>query len=223
MSNAKLNLSSLRNSSRSREPSSFSTPWTNWSKSSCCWTSPQRPVSATDRSCSFSLLAMIIARNTQSCAIHGDHAVRRGALVEDAVALVEVFLVLADAHAHRALHDEVKFLAGVRRGVDGLALQLLGILIGDPIGRGQLLPEHCRHILNGDAVLAGRHRAHAPARHRVARELGRLALEQIRQLHAERQRALVHERKREIDRAGLIASVFCSTLTSVFSAISASV
>ena len=139
--------------------------------------------------------------------IHGDHAVRRGALVEDAVALVEDFLVFADAHTERPLHDEVKFLAGVRRGVDGLALQLLGILIGDPIRRRQLLAEHCRHVLNGDAVLAGRHRAHAPARHRVARELGALAFEQIGQLHAERQRALVHERKREIDRALLIAVI----------------
>ncbi len=49
--------------------------------------------------------------------------------------------------------------------------------------------------------------AHAPARHRVARELGALAFEQIRQLHAERQCALVHERKREIDRALLIAVI----------------
>ena len=100
-----------------------------------------------------------------------------------------------------------KFLAAVGGGVDGLMLQLLGILIGDPIRRRQLLPEHCRHILNGDAVLAGRHRTHAPARHRVARKLGALAFEQIRQLHAERQRALVHERKREIDRALLIAVI----------------
>ena len=115
--------------------------------------------------------------------------------------------MLADTHTERSLHDEVKFLSGMRRGVDRLALQLLGILIGDPIRRRQLLPEHCRHILNGDAVLAGRHRTHAPARHRVARELGALAFEQIRQLHAERQRALVHERKREIDRALLIAVI----------------
>ena len=139
--------------------------------------------------------------------VDGDHAVRCGALVEDAVALVEDFLVFADAHAERPLHDEVKFLSGMRRGVDGLALQLLGILIGDPIRRRQLLPEHCRHVLNGDAVLAGRYRAHAPARHRVARELGALAFEQIGQLHAERQRTLVHERKREIDRALLIAVI----------------
>ena len=67
MSNAKLNLSSLRNSSRSSEPSSFSTPWTNWSQSSCCSGVSSNARVRTDRSCSFSLLAMIIARNTQSC------------------------------------------------------------------------------------------------------------------------------------------------------------
>ena len=135
-----------------------------------------------------------------------------------------VFLVVADAHAHRALEHEIKFLAAVGGGVDGLMLQLLGILIGDPVGRGQLLAEQRCHVADGDAVFGGGDEAAAPACDAVARKLGRLALEQIGQLEAEGQRTLVQEGERQIDRAR--SRSFCILLRrsrSVFSAISASV
>ena len=101
-----------------------------------------------------------------------------------------------------------KFLAAVGGGVDGLMLQLLGILIGDPVGRGQLLAEQRCHVADGDAVFGGGDEAAAPACDAVARKLGRLALKQIGQLEAEGQRTLVQEGERQIDRAGLVASVF---------------
>ena len=150
-------------------------------------------------------------------AVDGDHAVGRGALVEDAVALVERLLVVADAHAHRALEHKIKFLAAVGGGVDGLMLQLLGILIGDPVGRGQLLAEQRCHVADGDAVFGGGDEAAAPACDAVARKLGRLALKQIGQLEAEGQRTLVQEGERQIDRAGLVASVFRFRHASLFS------
>ena len=87
-------------------------------------------------------------------------------------------------------------------------LQLLGILIGDPVGRGQLLAEQRCHVADGDAVFGGGDEAAAPACDAVARKLGRLALKQIGQLEAEGQRTLVQEGERQIDRAGLVASVF---------------
>jgi len=104
--------------------------------------------------------------------VQGDHAVRDGAAVEDRVALVQHFLMLADADLERALEHEVEFLSGVGRRVDGLVLQVLGILVGDPVGRGQLLAEHRREILDDDAVLLGRGETFAAARDRIARELG---------------------------------------------------
>ena len=71
-------------------------------------------------------------------------------------------------------------------GVDGLVLQLLGILIRDPVRRGQLLPEQRRHVADGDAVLGGGDEAAALSRDAVARQLGRLALDKLGQLNAEK-------------------------------------
>jgi hypothetical protein len=139
--------------------------------------------------------------------VHGDHAVGDGAAVENGVALVQQLLVVADADLERALEHEVELLPGVGRRVDGLVLQVLGILVGDPVGRGQLLAEHRREVLDDDAVLLGRGETLAAARDRVARELGRLAFEQVGQLHAERHGAFVQERKGQIDRAGFIGTV----------------
>ena len=139
--------------------------------------------------------------------VHSDHAVRSGALIEDAVALVQNLLVIAHAHAHRALDNKVKFLTGVGGGVDGLVLELLGILIRDPVGRGQLLAEQRRHVLDGDAVLAGRDGAAAAPRDHVARELCAVAFEQVGQFHAERERALMHKGERQVGRAGLVGQI----------------
>ena len=63
--------------------------------------------------------------------------------------------MVTNLDAHSALDHQVELLAGMGGGVNGLILQFLGILVGDPVGGCQLLAEHGGHILNGDAVLTG--------------------------------------------------------------------
>ena len=136
-------------------------------------------------------------------AADGDHAVGRRGLVEDRVALVEDLLVVADAHAHRSAHNEVELLPRVGRRMDRQALQLLVVAVGDVIGRRQAVAEHRRHVADLDALLLRGDRALAAARHEIARQLRRVALEQRVDVDAEGERALVEEGEGRIALPGL--------------------
>ena len=140
-------------------------------------------------------------------AAHCDLAVGGGALEEDAVALVEDFLMLAHPDFHGALDDHVELLTGVGDGVDGLFLQLRVIFVSTPIRSCQLVLEHGGHVLDGDAVLRGGDGALAAAGDGVAGEAGAVALQQLRQLHAENQGALVHEGEGQVNGPGLIFQI----------------
>ena len=140
-------------------------------------------------------------------AVDGDHAVGRGAVVVDAVALVQDLLMLADAHTQGAGDDEVEFLAGVGGGVDGLILQLCGVLVGDPVGRRHLLAEQRRHVLDDDAVLHGGHEALVPAVHRVGGQPCAAALQELNGLDAHGHGGLVQEGEGQVHPAGLVLDV----------------
>ena len=141
-------------------------------------------------------------------AVDGDHAVGRGALVEDAVALVQDLGMIAHLDLQRTLDDQVKFLPGVGRGVDGLMLLGLGVFIGNPVGRAQLLAEHRRQILDHDAVLLRRDGALAAPGDGIAGELRAVALKQVSQLNAEGQSALMNKGKGQVARALFILQVY---------------
>ena len=138
---------------------------------------------------------------------HGDLAMGGGAFEEDAVPFVQDLLMLPHPDAHGALQHHVKLLAGVGDGVDGLFLQFGVVFVGTPIRSRQLVLEHGRHVLDGDAVLGGGDGALAAAGDGVAGQPGAVALQQLRQLHAEDQRALVHEGEGQVHGAGLILQI----------------
>ena len=54
--------------------------------------------------------------------VDGDHTVGRGALVEDAVSLMQDLGMIAHLDLQGALDDQVKLLPGMGRGMDGLML-----------------------------------------------------------------------------------------------------
>ena len=108
---------------------------------------------------------------------------------------------------HGSFDHQVKFLTGVGGGADGLILQLRRILIGDPVGGSQLLMEESRHVLNGDAVLAGSDQSLSLAGHGVAGQLWAGAFQQVRQLNAEDLGAFMHKGKGEVSAACLIFPV----------------
>ena len=139
--------------------------------------------------------------------VDGNHAVGGGGFVENAVALPEDFLVIADADAHGTLDHQVKFLTGMGGGVDGLILQLLIIFIGDPVGGGELFAEHGGHVLNGDAVFAGSGQALTFPGNGIAGESCAVAFQQNRQLHTKDLGALVQEGEGKIHRTGFVKMV----------------
>ena len=106
-----------------------------------------------------------------------------------------------------ALDHQIELLAGVGGGVDGLVLQLLRILVGDPVGGGQLLAEHGGQVLDGDAVLTGGDQTLVLPGDGIAGQLGAAALEQQGDLHAEDLGALVHKGERQVGSAGLVELV----------------
>ena len=140
-------------------------------------------------------------------AAHGDLAMGRGALEEDAVALVEDLLMLAHTDLHGALQDQVEFLTGVGNGMDGLGEKLGVIFVGAPVRRGHLVLEHGSHVLNGDAVLGGGDGALASAGNVIAGQAGAVALQQLGQFHAEGHGTLVHKGKGQVLFPGLILNI----------------
>ena len=139
--------------------------------------------------------------------VNGDHTVGGGGLVENGIALAQNLFVVAHLDAHSALNDQIELLTGMGGGMDGKVLQLLRILIGDPVGSCQLLAKHRCHILNGNAVLAGSHQTFSPAGYSIAGQLGAVSLQQVGDFQAKDLGTLVHKGKGQIDRACLIGAV----------------
>ena len=124
-------------------------------------------------------------------AAYGDHAVRGGTVVEDAVTFLEHLGMRADLHLQASLQNEVKLLTGVLRAVDRRGLERLGILVADPVRLGELAAEHRREIGDLDAVLVrGLHRL-SLARDRVGGQIGAVSFENIRDLNAVGESAFV--------------------------------
>ena len=141
-------------------------------------------------------------------AVHGDHAVRRGRIVVDAVAGAEDFGIVADLDLHLAGQNEVELLAVVLCEMDGLVLQTLVIVILTEIRLGDLVLEHGSDVDYGDALFLCGLAAAAAAGNGIRTELGGFALEDIGDPEAEGQSALMYECKRKIGAAFLIGAVF---------------
>ena len=123
--------------------------------------------------------------------VRGDHAVRRRRLVVDRVALLETLDVVADPDQHRALEDDVELLTRVRRRVNRLVQKRLVELVSDPVGRAETVLEHRRLVADRHEFLGGRHRTLPRARHLITRQVRGMPFQQLVDVHAERNRALV--------------------------------
>ena len=126
-------------------------------------------------------------------AVYGDHAVRSGRIVVDAVALVKDFLVGSDLHQQRSAYDNVELLTRVRGQLDGLALKLIGIVVLDPVGLGDLVLELGSQVLDVDSRLLGRLLTHAAPGDGIRRQACGMTFQKVRDVDVECKRALVDE------------------------------
>ena len=141
-------------------------------------------------------------------AADGDHAVGRGGIVVDAVALFQKLDVAADLNLQFARKDVVEFLAAVRRHVDRTVLLCFGVFIADPVGLREVVAEAGREVADLDAVLARGEARMAAARHRIGRKICAAAFEDVRHADAEGKRAFMNKRKGKIQLTRLVARVF---------------
>ena len=140
-------------------------------------------------------------------AFDGDHAMGGGGLIEDGVAFVEDFLVLANADTQGTLQNQVEFLTVVGDGVDGLVLKFLIIFISNIVGGSQLPAEHGSHVLDGDAILAGGGQTLALTGDGVTGQLCAVAFQKNGNFNAKSLGALVHKGKGQVNCTGFIQLV----------------
>ena len=140
-------------------------------------------------------------------AVHRDHAVGKGRVVVDAVALVQDFGVVADLHLQAALQHDVEFLALMGGQVDRLRLLGFGVFIPDPVGLRDFILELGRQVGDGDAFLPGGGFALAAAGDRIGGQEGVMAFQQLGQLHVEGLGGFIDKGERHIRPAGFILFV----------------
>ena len=86
-------------------------------------------------------------------AVHGYHSVRCRAVIVNAVPLAKIFNMVAYLHLQPTAHDEVKFLTGVSRKMDGLILQLLVKIILHPVWLCNFFAEKRGEVFDFNAIL----------------------------------------------------------------------
>ena len=139
--------------------------------------------------------------------VNGDHAVGGRGVVVDAVALAEDFGMLADLHLQLAADHQVELLAGVGSKLDGLVLLGGIVLIANPVGLSDLVPELGSQVGDVDAVLLGGLLAAALTGNGVAGQPGAAALQQLHHFYIKGQGALMNEAKRNVNAAAFVNSV----------------
>ena len=138
---------------------------------------------------------------------HGNHAVWRGAVVVNAVPLVQVLGVLAHLHLEPALQHQVKLLPRMAGQVNRPVLQRLAVGIPHPVGLGQLFAEERREVPDFNAVLPGSLLPLPPPGDGVGRKVRALPLQQVGDADAEGQRTFMDKGKGKIPGAALIKPV----------------
>ena len=141
-------------------------------------------------------------------AVGRDHAVRDGAVIVDAVALVQDLDMLADLHLHAALDDEIAFLPDVAGQLDIGVERAVGILVFHKQGIGDPVLEVRCHVVVDHLVCLLDLLPLACARKRVGAELRTLALDEVGHVDAKGQRAPVEKRERQIASARLAEEIF---------------
>ena len=134
----------------------------------------------------------------------GNHTVRSGAVVIDAVALFEVLNVIAYLNLELALEHHIELLTGVLGEVDRTVLQVGIIFIANPIRLCQLFTEHRCEVGNLNAILLCRLLSLAAACNRVGRKVRATTLEQIGHTNAKRKRTFINKRKWEVELATFV-------------------
>ena len=141
-------------------------------------------------------------------AVDGDHAVGRGAVVVNAVALVENLAVLTDLNLHVAPDDEVALLAVVGGQLDVLVLRAGAVAKLHVEGQGDAVLEAGGQVVAGHVVGFLDLLAVAGPRQRVGAELGAVALDQVGDVDAEAQGAAVEKGDVQLPLAALTEAVF---------------
>ena len=139
--------------------------------------------------------------------VDGNHSVRSGAVIIDAVSLIQVFHIVADLNFHFSLENQVEFLTGMFGQMDGLVLKLLSVIIAHPVGLGYLLAEKGSEVLYIDAVLLCGFLSLALAGDGVGRKVGALSLEKVGNADTEGKRAFVNKGKGKVKLSGLILNI----------------
>ena len=138
---------------------------------------------------------------------YGDHAVGRGGIVQDAVALAQYLRMLANLDLQLAGEDDIEFLARVGGHVDGHPLLGLVVVVGAVVGLRQLVAEEGGQVADLNARLLGGLLALPPAGDGIAGQVGAAALQQVGDADAESQGALVDKGEGQVGRAALIGPV----------------
>ena len=159
------------------------------------------------------ILGLVLARKDYRnekavLAVNGDHSVRSGAVVIDAVSCLKVLDVVADANLKAAAHDEVKLLTRVLCGVDGLVLKLCIVLVAHPVRLCYFTSEKGSQILNADSLFLGCLLPLALSRYGVRLKVSAFTFKKVCDADVEGKGALVNKGKGEIKLTRLIFFIF---------------
>ena len=123
--------------------------------------------------------------------LHRDHPVRCCAVIIDAVPGGENLDMLAHLHLQLAGNDDVAFLPSVRGELDVTVLRFRPVFRPHIERVGDAVFEPRRQVVIGHPVRVLNALPFAAARDHIARKLRAAALNNIRHIHAERQRTAV--------------------------------
>ena len=134
--------------------------------------------------------------------VHRHQIVRIGAVVVDAVALVQDLVVIADADLDTAFEHHIKLLPLVRRQLPRMKQRLGRIRNGHVKRLSQLIFEHRRQVTVGVPLMPGKGHPLARAGDRVGGQARAVAFQHVGDLHRAGFTELVDEGKVEIRLAG---------------------
>ena len=130
---------------------------------------------------------------------NGDHAVRCGGVIVNAVALAQILNVLTQLDLQTAGHNNVKFLTTVGSQMNGLILLGCIIFVANPVGLCDLVAELRCQVGNIDAVFLSGGLTGALTGNGITRQICCAAFQQFGHFYIKRQRTFMNKRERNID------------------------
>ena len=140
-------------------------------------------------------------------AIHSHHAVRRGGIIIDTVTFLQILHMAANLNLQAAADNQVEFLTGVGVQMQGLSGQRRVILITNPVGLRNLVPEFRSQIGDVNAVFLRGFLTAALPGYGVAAQSGRPAFQQLHHFHIESQGAFMNKAEGNVHTAPFVNQV----------------